>query len=94
MLHPHAHPKFPVDLPPGAHRTPPLFRQIGAGEPLRDVPTLVPRVLLFVKQVCVLVEEGLTLAGVRRVFEREAQVAALEASLRANEPAIPTGAAS
>jgi MerR family transcriptional regulator, heat shock protein HspR len=34
-----------------------------------------------VVQVCVLVEEGLTLAGVRRVFELEAQVAALEAEL-------------
>jgi uncharacterized small protein (DUF1192 family) len=32
-------------------------------------------------QVCVLVEEGLTIAGVRRVFELEAQVAALEAEL-------------
>jgi hypothetical protein len=59
----------------------PYSARFGAGEPLRDVPTLVPRVLLFVKQVCVLVEEGLTLAGVRRVFELEAQVAALEAEL-------------
>ena len=31
--------------------------------------------------VRILVEEGLTLAGVRRVFELEAQVAALEAEL-------------
>ena len=47
--HPHAHPRVPHPTSPGWVRTAPAhIHQIGAGEPLRDVLTLVPRVLLFV----------------------------------------------
>ena len=41
-------PKFPVETSDGCAPHPAHIRQIGAGEPLRDVHTLVPRVLLFV----------------------------------------------
>jgi hypothetical protein len=42
-------PEFPTEPEPGGCAPHPAhIRQIGAGEPLRDVPTLVPRVLLFV----------------------------------------------
>jgi len=35
----------------------------------------------LIQQACTLIDEGLTLAGVRRVFELEAQVRALKAEL-------------
>ena len=41
-------PKFPAETSDGCAPHPAHIRQIGAGEPLRDVPTLVPLVLLFV----------------------------------------------
>ena len=48
--HPHAHPRVPhpTNAGNGCAPHPAHIRQIGAGEPLRDVVTLVPRVLLFV----------------------------------------------
>jgi len=41
-------PKFPTETSDRCAPHPAHIRQIGAGEPLRDVPTLVPLVLLFV----------------------------------------------
>ncbi len=41
-------PEFPAETSGGCAPHPAHIRQIGAGEPLRDVPTLVPLVLLFV----------------------------------------------
>gem|GEM_PF-5993543 len=48
--HPHANRKFPISTNGrnGCAPHPAHIHQIGAGEPLRDVVTLVPRVLLFV----------------------------------------------
>jgi hypothetical protein len=48
--HPHAHPRVPhpTNTGNGCAPHPAHIHQIGAGEPLRDVVTLVPRVLLFV----------------------------------------------
>lgn len=41
-------PKFPVETSDGCAPHPAHIRQIGAGEPIRDVPMLVPLVVLFV----------------------------------------------
>ena len=46
--HPHAHRGVPRRPSDGYAPHPAHIHQIGAGKPLRDVPTLVPRVLLFV----------------------------------------------